>query len=214
MKDIQVTRPFLPPQSEYLQLVDWQFLDRNWLTNDGPLVRELESKVSDWLGAQEMVFVSNGTIALQLALRALDCRGEVLTTPFSYVATTTSILWEQCTPVFVDIEPNGFNLDPSQLERHITERTSAILATHCFGIACDIDRIQEIANRHGLKVIYDGAHCFGASYRGQTFSILATCQPAVFTRLKSFTPWKGAACSWMTGLGKRRAFCGTLAMTV
>ena len=124
-----------------------------------------------------MVFVSNGTIALQLALRALDCRGEVLTTPFSYVATTTSILWEQCTPVFVDIEPNGFNLDPSQLERHITERTSAILATHCFGIACDIDRIQEIANRHGLKVIYDGAHCFGA-YNGDTvfsFGDVATC---------------------------------------
>jgi len=177
MKHIQVTRPFLPPQSEYLQLVDGIF-DRNWLTNDGPLVRELESKVSDWLGAPEMVFVSNGTIALQLALRALDCRGEVLTTPFSYVATTTSILWEQCTPVFVDIEPNGFNLDPSQLARHITQRTSAILATHCFGIACDIDRIQEIANRHGLKVIYDGAHCFGASYQGQSifnFGDVSTC---------------------------------------
>ena len=174
---IPVTRPFLPPKAELDVHLDGIYA-RKWLTNDGPLVRELESAVPRHLKSRDMSFVSNGTIALQLALRALDVRGEVITTPFSYVATTTSILWENCTPRFVDIEANGFNIDPTNIEAAITEHTSAILATHCFGLSCNIQEIGKIANRHNLVVIYDAAHCFGATYQGQSifnFGDVSTC---------------------------------------
>ena len=174
---IPVTKPFLPPKAELDVHLNGIF-DRQWLTNDGPLVKELESAVPRHLGSREMSFVSNGTIALQLALRALEVKGEVITTPFSYVATTTSILWENCTPKFVDIEENGFNIDPTKIEAAITEHTSAILATHCFGLSCKIQEIENIASRHNLFVIYDAAHCFGATYKGQSifnFGDISTC---------------------------------------
>lgn len=174
---IPVTKPFLPPRETLSDYVDDIFA-REWLTNNGPLVRELESAVPRHLGSREMSFVSNGTIALQLALRALDVQGEVITTPFSYVATTTSIIWENCTPKFVDIEEKGFNIDPTEIEAAITERTSAILATHCFGLSCKIQEIQNIARRYNLVVIYDAAHCFGATHEGHSifnFGDIATC---------------------------------------
>lgn len=174
---ILVTKPFLPPRSELDILLDGVY-ERQWLTNDGPLVRELEYAVPRHLGSREMSFVSNGTVALQLALRALEVKGEVITTPFSYVATTTSILWENCTPKFVDIEENGFNIDPTEIEAAITEHTSAILATHCFGLSCNVQEIQNIADRYNLVVIYDAAHCFGATYEGQSifnFGDVSTC---------------------------------------
>ena len=174
---ILVTKPFLPPRSELDILLDGVY-ERQWLTNDGPLVRELESAIPRHLNSRGMSLVSNGTMALQLALRALDVRGEVITTPFSYVATTTSILWENCTPTFVDIEENGFNIDPRKIEAAITEHTSTILATHCFGLSCNIQEIESIANRHNLFVIYDAAHCFGAKFQGQSifnFGDISTC---------------------------------------
>ena len=149
---IPVTRPFLPPKAELDVHLDGIYA-RKWLTNDGPLVRELESAVPRHLKSRDMSFVSNGTIALQLAIRALEVHGEVITTPFSYVATTTSIIWERCIPRFVDIDKNGFNIDPVKIEAAITEKTSAILATHCFGLPCDISEIQNIANRYILVVI-------------------------------------------------------------
>lgn len=174
---IPVTKPFLPPKAELDVHLNGIYA-RRWLTNDGPLVRELETEVPRHLGSREMSFVSNGTIALQLALRALEVKGEVITTPFSYVATTTSILWENCTPKFVDIEENGFNIDPKKIETAISQHTSAILATHCFGLSCNIQEIQNIANRHRLIVIYDAAHGFGATYQGQSifnFGDVSTC---------------------------------------
>ena len=174
---IPVTKPFLPPKAELDVQLDGIYA-RQWLTNDGPLVRELESEIPRHLKSREMSFVSNGTIALQLALRALEVMGEVITTPFSYVATTTSIIWENCTPKFVDIEENGFNIDPTKIEAAITEHTSAILATHCFGLSCNIQEIQNIASRHNLVVIYDAAHCFGATYEKQSifnFGDVSTC---------------------------------------
>lgn len=174
---IQVTRPFLPPEEEYSARVS-NIFRRSWLTNDGPLVRELEASIPKFLGTRDMAFVTNGTIALQLAIRALNLSGQIITTPFTYVATSTSILWEGCTPVFVDIESNGFNIDADSIESVITRETSAILVTHCFGIPCDINRIQEIASRNKLKVIYDAAHCFGATYQGQSifnFGDVSTC---------------------------------------
>jgi dTDP-4-amino-4,6-dideoxygalactose transaminase len=164
---IPVTKPFLPSYEEY-GLYLRGIWDRNWLTNKGPLVIELEQELKDYLELSNFLYVSNGTIALQLAIKALGLSGEIITTPFSYVATTSSIVWEGCTPVFVDIDPKTLNIDPTKIEDAITSNTSAILATHCFGNACDIDTIEEIAKTYGIKVVYDGAHCFGSKYKGKS----------------------------------------------
>jgi len=164
---IPVTKPFLPPKEEVYALLDGVW-ERNWLTNDGPLVNEYEIRLKQYLGLKHLLFVSNGTIALQIAIKALGLKGEIITTPFSYVATTSSIVWEGCTPVFVDIDEETLNIDPEKIEDAITPQTSAILATHCFGNACDIDAIDTIAKKHNLKVIYDAAHCFGTTYKGKS----------------------------------------------
>lgn len=174
---IPVTKPFLPPRTEFDRLVDgiWS---RNWLTNNGPLVNELELSLKEYLGLDHLLFVSNGTIALQLAIKALDLKGEIITTPFSYVATTSSIVWEGCTPVFVDILPDRLTIDPAKIEAAITPLTSAILATHVYGIPCEVEAIQEIADRHGIKVIYDGAHAFGVKVNGRSifeYGDISTC---------------------------------------
>jgi dTDP-4-amino-4,6-dideoxygalactose transaminase len=162
---IPVTKPFLPPREDYQALVD-QIFERNWLTNNGPLVNKLELRLKRYLGLSHLLYVGNGTIALQLAIKALGLTGEIITTPFSYVATTSSIVWEGGTPVFVDIDSQTLNIDPEKIEDAITDRTSAILATHCFGNPCDIDAIRTLADQYNLKVIYDAAHCFGTTYRG------------------------------------------------
>lgn len=164
---IPVTKPFLPPKEEYeIYLNDiWQ---RQWLTNNGPLVNELELKLKKHLDVKHLLFLSNGTAALQLAIRALELQGEIITTPFSFIATTSSIVWEQCKPVFADIDPATLNIDPVKIEAAITKNTSAILATHVYGNPCDISAIQRIANKHNLKVIYDGAHAFGVRFNGQS----------------------------------------------
>lgn len=156
---IPVTKPFMPPQSEYQALLDgiWK---RQWLTNMGPLANKLELELKQYLNIQHTLFVTNGTIALQLAIKALDLCGEVITTPFSFIATASSIVWEGCKPVFVDIDPNTLNIDPSKIEDAITDKTSAIVATHVYGNPCDVDTIDKIAKKHGLKVIYDAAHAF------------------------------------------------------
>jgi dTDP-4-amino-4,6-dideoxygalactose transaminase len=161
---ITVTKPFLPPSEEYEKYLA-QIWQNQWLTNNGPLVKDLEKQLQSKLGLENLLFVNNGTIAIQLALKALKVTGEVITTPFSYVATTSSIVWEGLKPVFVDIKRDTLNIDETKIKQAITDQTSAILATHVFGNPCNIDRIQEIADRHGLKVIYDAAHCFGSKYR-------------------------------------------------
>lgn len=164
---IPVTKPFMPPREEYeLYLNDiWQ---RQWLTNNGPLLNELELKLKRYLDVKHLVFLANGTIALQLAIRALDLKGEIITTPFSFIATTSSVVWEGCKPVFTDIDPHTLNIDPAKIEEAITDQTSAILATHVYGNPCDIDAIQRIADKHKLKVIYDAAHAFGVHYKGRS----------------------------------------------
>ena len=164
---IPVTKPFLPPIDEYNAYLDgiWQ---RNWLTNNGPLVNELELKLKRYLDVKHFLFVSNGTVAIQIAIKALDLKGEIITTPFSFVATTSCIAWEGCRPVFVDIDPDTFNIDPTKIEAAITDKTSAILATHVFGNPCDIEAIDRIAKKYKLKVIYDAAHCFGSLYNGKS----------------------------------------------
>lgn len=168
MKDIYVTESFLPPIDEYKAYID-KIWESKQLTNGGPLLVEFEKKVTEYLGSDNFTFVTNGTMALQLALAALDITdGEVITTPFSYVATTSSILWEHNTPVFVDIDPETFCIDPEKIEAAITERTKAIMPVHVFGYPCDTEKIQAIADKHGLKVIYDGAHAFGVRKNGES----------------------------------------------
>lgn len=189
---IPVTKPFLPPRQEYDQYIDGIW-NRNWLTNNGPLVNDLELRLKDYLGLNHLLFVSNGTIALQLAIKALDLKGEIITTPFSYVATTTSILWEGCKPVFVDILSDKLTIDPDLIESAITENTSAILATHVYGIPCEVERIQQIADKHGLKVIYDGAHAFGVKVKGKSifeYGDISTCS---FHATKLFHTIEGGA---------------------
>ena len=161
---IFVTKPFLPPREEYKYYLDgiWK---RQWLTNMGPLANELELRLKDYLDLKHLLFVTSGTIALQMAIKALELTGEIITTPFSFVATTSSIVWEGCVPVFVEINPETLNIDASKIEAAITSKTSAILATHVYGNPCDIDAIEVIAKKHKLNVIYDGAHAFGVKYR-------------------------------------------------
>lgn len=164
---IPVTKPYLPELAEYMKYVN-KIYQRNWLTNNGPLVNEFELRLKKFLNVNHLLYVTNGTIALQIALKSLELKGEIITTPFSYVATTSSIVWEGFTPVFVDIDRDTFNLNPSKIEEKITRNTVAILATHCFGNPCDIESIDTIAKRHNLKVIYDAAHCFGVEYNGMS----------------------------------------------
>jgi dTDP-4-amino-4,6-dideoxygalactose transaminase len=164
---IPVTKPFLSAKKEYDYFLE-QIWRRNWLTNNGPLVNELELKLKDYLSVNHLLFTGNGTIALQMAIKALNLKGEIITTPFSYVATTSAIAWESCIPVFADIDPNRLTIDPETIENLITENTSAILATHVYGIPCHIEKIEEIARKHNLKVIYDAAHAFGVKYKNKS----------------------------------------------
>lgn len=189
---IPVTKPFLPAVKEFNELID-SIWERQWLTNNGPLVNELELKLKRYLNIKHLLYVSNGTIALQIAIKALGLKGEIITTPFSYVATSSSIVWEGCSPVYVDIEPDTFNIDPERIEAAIGPRTSAILATHVFGNPCKIDQIQEIADRHGLKVIYDAAHCFGTNYKNKSVFEYGDISTTSFHATKLFHTIEGGA---------------------
>ena len=174
---IPVTKPFLPRIEEYQELVEGIF-QREWLTNNGPLVNDLELKLKRQLGLDHLLFVGNGTIAIQLAIKALGLTGKVITTPFSYIATSSSIVWEGCEPVYVDLEENGFNIDPKKIEVAITPEVTGIIATHCFGMPCDVEAIDRIAKRHNLKVIYDAAHAFGTTIDGKSifeYGDISTC---------------------------------------
>lgn len=189
---IPVTKPFRPPIEEYQDLLNgiWQ---RNWFTNNGPLVNDLELSLKKKLDLNHLLFVSNGTVALQIALKALGVTKKVITTPFSYVATTSSIVWEGCTPVYVDIDPDTFNIDANIIEDAIDENTEAILATHCFGNPCDIDTIDAIAKKHDLKVIYDAAHCFGTTYKGKSVFAYGDISTVSFHATKLYHTIEGGA---------------------
>ncbi|QIH32817.1 DegT/DnrJ/EryC1/StrS family aminotransferase [Sphingobacterium sp. DR205] len=189
---IPVTKPFLPKIEEFENYVK-SIWDRQWLTNNGPLVNDLELKLKQYLNVDYLLYVSNGTIALQMAIRALELKGEIITTPFSFVATTNSILWQGCKPVYVDIDPDTFNIDPGKIEAAITPRTSAILATHVYGNPCDIDAIQNIADKYGLKVIYDAAHCFGTKYKNRSVFAYGDISITSFHATKLFHTIEGGA---------------------
>jgi dTDP-4-amino-4,6-dideoxygalactose transaminase len=174
---INVTQTYLPPFEDYVAVLKRAW-DKQWITNNGELLLELESKLKNHLEVDHLLYCSNGTIVLQMALKVLGITKEVITTPFSYVATTNSILWEGCTPVFVDIDPLTFTIDPDKIETAITENTEAILATHVYGYPCNIEKIEVLAKRFNLKVIYDAAHAFGCLYKGKSllsYGDLSTC---------------------------------------
>lgn len=164
---IPVTKPFLPPIQEYEELLRgiWK---REWLTNMGPLSSQLEIVLKNYLNVSHLLYVNNGTIALQMAIKALGIKDEVITTPFSFVATTSSLVWEGCTPVFVDIDQESLCIDINKIEEAITDSTTAILATHVYGNPCDVIEIDRIAEKYDLKVIYDAAHAFGVEINGKS----------------------------------------------
>jgi dTDP-4-amino-4,6-dideoxygalactose transaminase len=189
---IYVTRPFLPPLDEFTPL-----LERIWrtrvLTNGGPYHRELEHRLRDHLGVPEIALFNNATTALIVALRALNLSGEVITTPYSFVATSHALLWSGLTPVFADVDPRTLNLDPAAIEAAITPRTSAILPVHCYGHPCDVEAIDAIGRRHGLKVIYDAAHAFGVRRQGRSVLTYGDLSVLSFHATKVFNTFEGGA---------------------
>jgi dTDP-4-amino-4,6-dideoxygalactose transaminase len=191
---IPVTKSFLPPIEEYTAQVQRAY-DNGWLTNRGELVLELEQKLTDYLGLEQskILLMNNGTIPLQIALKILGKGGEVITTPFSYVATTAAIVWEGCTPVFVDIHPDYLTIDETKIEAAITDKTTCILATHVFGNPCNVEEIERIAKKHNLKVIYDGAHAFSVNYKGKSIFEYGDVSTCSFHATKLFHTGEGGA---------------------
>lgn len=189
---VYVTRSFIPPQVEYLTKVQ-AILERGQLTNHGPCVTELEEKLRQALGVRHLVIMSNGTLAIQLALKALEKTGEVITTPFSYVATVSSVVWEGCTPVFAGIRPSDLSLDPIQVERLIGPNTVAILATHVYGFPCQVDEFERLGRKYNIPVIYDAAHAYGVSVGNRSLMTYGTMSTLSFHATKVFHSGEGGA---------------------
>ena len=191
---IFVTKSFMPAKEEYFKYID-KIYENGLLTNQGPLLKDFEAKISSYLDVDNFHYVTNGTIALQIALKASGIEsGEIITTPFSYVATVSSILWQRCNPVFVDIEADNFMIDPDKIESAITDNTRAIMPVHVFGYACDIEKIQAVADKYNLKVIYDAAHAFGTKYKGQSVFKFGDISTLSFHATKLFHTIEGGAC--------------------
>ena len=187
---INVTKSFLPPIEHYTKLIEGIWT-RAHLTNNGPLLMELEEKLKDYFGAKHFIFLNNGTSAIQIAIKGLGITGEVITTPFSYVATTSSLAWENCKPVFADIDPNSLTITPQTIEPLITPKTSAILATHVYGVPCDVEGIEKLAKKHNLKVIYDAAHAFGVTFKGKPLVNYGDASTLSFHATKLFHTTEG-----------------------
>lgn len=189
---INVTKSYLPNKDKYKKYID-EIYENGWLTNQGPLVQRLEKRLAKYLGVKNIVLVSNGTIALEIAYRALDLKGEVITTPFSFVATTSSLVTNRLTPIFADIDEKTFNLNPKNIEKQITANTSAILPVHVFGNACEVEQIETIANKHNLKVVYDAAHAFDVKYKDKSVLNYGDISTLSFHATKLFHTIEGGA---------------------
>lgn len=189
---INVTKSFLPSKDTYKSYVD-RIFESGWLTNNGELLIELEHRLKEYLGVKNIILVANGSIALQVAYKSLELKGEVITTPFSFPATTSSLVWEGLSPVFADIDSNSFNLDSNNIESLITKNTSAIVPTHVFGNPCDVESIQSIADKYKLKVIYDAAHAFGSKYKGKSILNYGDISTLSFHATKQFHTIEGGA---------------------
>lgn len=189
---IYVTKPFLPPFREFVKEAA-RIWDTNILTNNGPLHQELEQKLADYLGVPYVVLFNNGTIALQAAIQCMRLSGEVITTPYSFVATAHSIHWNNLKPVFVDIDPVSCNIDPNKIIEAITPQTTAIVAVHTYGFPCDTAAIQDIADAYNLKVIYDAAHAFGVKYHNRSLLLDGDLSVLSLHATKVFNTFEGGA---------------------
>lgn len=198
---IPVTKPYLPDRAKLDRYIDGIY-ERNWLTNSGPLYTELTQRLSEYLGVEHLLLVSNGTLALQVAYRALGVTPvelapskapSAITTPFTFVATSSSLQWEGIQPRFSDIDPKTWCLDPSQIEQHIDAQTKAIVPVHVFGNTCDLEAIDQVAAQHGLKVIYDAAHAFGVTYKGESVLKWGDAATLSFHATKVFHTIEGGA---------------------
>ena len=189
---INVTKTHLPSKEKYKKYID-EIYENGWLTNNGPLVQRLEKRLAEYLGVKNIVLVSNGTVALEIAYRTLGLKGFVITTPFSFVATTSSLVTNQLLPIFADIDKKTLNLNPNNLEKYITPNTSAILPVHVFGNACKVDEIEKIANKHNLKVIYDAAHAFDVKFKGKSVLNYGDISTLSFHATKLFHSIEGGA---------------------
>lgn len=191
-KPIYVTQPFLPPLEEFIPSLQ-AIWDSKILTNGGPFHQQLEKELCQYLGVKHLSLFTNATIALMTALQALEVEGEVITTPYSFVATAHSLLWNKLKPVFVDIEPATMNLDPARIEAAITPQTTAILPVHCYGYPCDVNAIRKIAETHKLKVLYDAAHAFGVNFHGESLLNQGDLSVLSFHATKVFNTFEGGA---------------------
>jgi dTDP-4-amino-4,6-dideoxygalactose transaminase len=189
---ITVTKSDLPPIDKYLEYLK-KIWASSWLTNDGELVQLLTKKLEDYLKVKNLVLMSNGTLTLQIALKALGIKGEVITTPFTFAATTNVLFWEGLTPVFADIDADTYNIDPVDVEKKITDKTTAILAVHVYGNPCYVEQLQAVAQRHNLKIIYDAAHAFGVEYHDDPVVCFGDASTLSFHATKVFNTIEGGA---------------------
>lgn len=189
---LHVGRPNIGDRQRFLDLTN-DLLDRRWLTNNGPLVQELERRLADHLGVRHVIAMCNGTIALEIAIRALGLKGEVILPSYTFVATAQALLWQEITPVFADIDPVTHNLDPAAVERMITPRTSGIIGVHLWGRAAPVDELAEIARHRQLALMFDSAHAFGASYRGRRVGAFGRAEVFSFHATKFFNTFEGGA---------------------
>jgi dTDP-4-amino-4,6-dideoxygalactose transaminase len=189
---INVTKTYLPDKEKYKQYVD-EIYASGWITNNGPLVQRLEKRLTEYLGVKNIVLVANGTVALEIAYRILGLQGFAVTTPFSFVATTSSLVTNGNLPIFADIDPKTFNLDPKNIEKCITPNTSAIVPVHVFGNGCEVEEIEEIAKKHDLKVIYDAAHAFDVKFKGESILNYGDISTLSFHATKLFHSIEGGA---------------------
>ena len=200
---IYVTRPHLPPLEEFIPYLE-QIWESGTLTNNGPMHKQLEAELCKYMGVEHVSLFANGTIALVTALQALQITGEVITTPYSFVATAHSLLWNRIKPVFVDIEPRTLNIDPTKIEAAITPHTTAILAVHCYGNPCDLEALQKIGDTYNLKIIYDAAHAFGSECHFGSLLKAGDLSVMSFHATKVFTTFEGGAIVSPDAKTKRR----------
>lgn len=189
---ITVTKTKLPSLEKYNQYLK-KIWKANWVTNDGQLVQTLEKKLEEYLGVKNLILVTNGTLALQLPIKALGLKGEVITTPFTFAATTNVIIWEGLTPIFANIDPQTFNLDPDDVERKITPHTSTIIPVHVYNNPCAVEKLQKIATKYKLKIIYDAAHAFGVKHKNQSILNFGDVSTLSFHATKVFNTIEGGA---------------------
>lgn len=189
---LHVGRPNIGDREAFLHRIN-QILDNQWLTNNGPMVQEFERRITEYLGVKHCVAMCNGTIALEIAIRAMGLQGEVIVPSWTFVATAHALYWQGITPVFADIDPATHNLDPDAVRRMITPRTTGIIGVHLWGRAAPIDELSAIADEHGLKLMFDAAHAFGSTYKGQTIGRFGACEVFSFHATKSFNTFEGGA---------------------